>query len=57
MNDDFYEDLDGKSIEALIDALSHGQIPPMGSVTKRQGSAPEGGPQTLTELSYAKDAT
>jgi NADH-quinone oxidoreductase E subunit len=57
VNDDFYEDLDGKSTEALIDALSRGQIPPMGSVTKRQGSAPEGGPQTLTELSYAKDAT
>jgi NADH-quinone oxidoreductase E subunit len=57
VNDDFYEDLDGTSTEALIDAFARGETPPKGSVKKRQGSAPEGGPQTLTELSYAKDAT
>jgi NADH-quinone oxidoreductase E subunit len=57
VNDDFYEDLDGKSTEALIDAFARGEKPPMGSATGRQGSAPEGGPQTLTELSFAKDAT
>jgi NADH-quinone oxidoreductase E subunit len=57
VNDDFYEDLDGKSTEALIDALSRGEKPPIGSVKHRQGSAPEGGPQTLKEVSFAKDAT
>jgi NADH-quinone oxidoreductase E subunit len=57
VNDDFYEDLDGKSTEALIDAFARGEKPPAGSATHRQGSAPAGGPQTLTELSFAKDAT
>jgi NADH-quinone oxidoreductase E subunit len=57
VNDDFYEDLDGRSTEALIDALARGEAPPKGSVKHRQGSAPEGGPMTLTELSFAKDAT
>ena len=50
VNDDFYEDLDGASTEALIDALKRGQKPPIGSVTRRQGSAPVGGPTTLTEI-------
>ncbi|HXP13281.1 MAG TPA: NADH-quinone oxidoreductase subunit NuoE [Stellaceae bacterium] len=53
VNDDFYEDLDGKSTEALIDALKSGKAPPAGSVKKRQGSAPEGGATTLKELSFA----
>ena len=57
VNDDFYEDLDGKSTDALIDALARGEKPPIGSVIGRQGSAPAGGPNTLTELSFAKDAT
>jgi NADH-quinone oxidoreductase subunit E len=57
VNDDFYEDLDGKSTEALIEDLARGEAPPKGSVKRRQGSAPEGGPTTLTELSFAKDAT
>jgi NADH-quinone oxidoreductase E subunit len=48
-NADFYEDLDGPAIEKLIDALSRGEKPPEGSVTGRQGSAPAGGPTTLTE--------
>jgi NADH-quinone oxidoreductase E subunit len=55
VNDDFYEDLDGTSTGALIEALARGDKPPMGSVTRRQGSAPEGGPTTLKELSFAKD--
>jgi NADH-quinone oxidoreductase E subunit len=54
VNDDFYEDLDGPSTEALIDALARGAAPPMGSVRGRQGSAPEGGPTTLTDLPFAK---
>lgn len=57
VNDDFYEDLDGPSTEGLIDAFARGETPPKGSVKHRQGSAPEGGPQTLKDLSFAKDAT
>src|SRR5579885_1056121 len=53
VNDDFYEDLDGPSTEALIDAFRRGEKPPMGSLRKRQGSAPEGGPTTLKDLSFA----
>lgn len=49
VNDDFYEDLDGPSTEALIDAFRAGSPPPPGSVTGRHGSAPIGGKTTLTE--------
>jgi NADH-quinone oxidoreductase E subunit len=56
VNDDYYEDLDANSTATLLDALARDQQPPAGSVKKRQGSAPEGGPQTLTDLSFAKDA-
>src|SRR6185437_14913544 len=47
INDDFYEDLDGASTEALIDAFARGETPPRGSALKRQGSAPITGPKTL----------
>jgi len=50
VNDDFYEDLDGPATEALIEALKRGAKPPKGSVAGRQGSAPAGGPKTLTEI-------
>lgn len=50
VNDDFYEDLDGPSTEALIDALSRGEKPPMGSVKGRQTSAPEHAQKTLLEV-------
>jgi NADH-quinone oxidoreductase E subunit len=49
VNDDFYEDLDGPSTEALLDALCDGKPPPPGSVTGRQGSEPATGRTTLTE--------
>src|ERR1700736_5971458 len=55
VNDDFYEDLDGPSTEALIDALRRGERPKPGSVKGRQTSAPEGGPQTLGDLAFAGD--
>jgi NADH-quinone oxidoreductase E subunit len=55
VNDDFYEDLDGPSTEALIDALRRGERPKPGSAKGRQTSAPEGGPQTLRDLSFAGD--
>ena len=47
INDDFYEDLDPKKLEALLDALARGEKPKIGSQIGRQGSAPEGGPQVL----------
>jgi NADH-quinone oxidoreductase E subunit len=49
VNDDFYEDLDGASTEALIDALRLGKPPPIGSLAGRRGSAPSNGKTTLTE--------
>ncbi len=48
INDDFYEDLDPKRLDALLDALARGDTAKIGSQTGRQGSAPEGGPQVLT---------
>ena len=56
VNDDFYEDLDPSSTEALIDALARGETPPPGSARGRQGSAPEGGATTLKDLAFAKDS-
>jgi len=49
VNDDFYEDLDGPLTEGLIDALSVGRMPPVGSLAGRPGSAPVGGKTTLIE--------
>ncbi len=53
VNDDFYEDLDAASTEALIDALRRGETPKPGSVKGRQTSAPEGEATTLKDLSFA----
>ena len=55
VNDDFYEDLDARSTEALLDALRRGENPPIGSVKKREGSMAEGGKTTLKELSFSGD--
>jgi NADH-quinone oxidoreductase E subunit len=55
VNDDFYEDLDAASTEALLDALRRGAPPPVGSVRKRQGSAPEGGKTTLKDIAVTGD--
>jgi len=49
VNDDFYEDLDGPSTEALLDALREGKPPPVGSLGGRKSSAPAIGKTTLTE--------
>jgi NADH-quinone oxidoreductase E subunit len=54
VNDDFYEDLDGASTEALLDALASDRPPPVGSVAGRQGSMPATGQTTLTELVATK---
>jgi len=53
VNDDFYEDLDGPRTEQLLEALKRGETPKPGSMTGRQTSAPEGGPETLTTLKFA----
>ena len=50
VNDDFYEDLDPKKLEWLLDELAAGRVPPHGSQTGRQGSAPDGGPTTLKDI-------
>ena len=49
VNDDFYEDLDGRATEALLDALRDGKPPAPGSVIGRQGSEPMTGRTTLME--------
>jgi NADH dehydrogenase (ubiquinone) flavoprotein 2 len=49
VNDDFYEDVDGATTEALLDALREGNAPPPGSVIGRQGSEPVTGRTTLSE--------
>ncbi len=54
VNDDFYEDMDAEKTKALIEALRRGEIPKPGSMSGRQTSAPDGGPITLTTLSFAK---
>ena len=55
IGDDFYEDVDGPRTEAIINDLRAGRKPKPGSQIGRQTSAPEGGPQTLTDASlYTK---
>ena len=49
VNDDFYEDLDGRATEALLDALRDGKPPAPGSVIGRQGSEPTTGRTTLMD--------
>lgn len=57
VNDDYYEDLDGPATEALLDALASGKPPSVGSVKGRQGSIPETGQTTLTEVAGADQRT
>ena len=55
IGDDFYEDVDGARTEGIINDLRAGRKPRPGSQIGRQTSAPEGGPQTLTDASlYTK---
>lgn len=53
VNDDYYEDLSPESTRAVLDALKRGETPKAGPQNGRQFSAPEGGPTTLHELSFA----
>ena len=50
INDDYYEDLTPERFTQLLDALKAGKDVSIGSQSGRQGSAPEGGPKTLTEI-------
>jgi NADH-quinone oxidoreductase subunit E len=49
INDYYFEDLTPESFEKLLDDFAAGKKPKAGSAIKRQGSAPEGGPLTLTD--------
>jgi NADH-quinone oxidoreductase E subunit len=50
INDDFYEDLDPKKLEWILDELAAGRVPPHGSQTGRKGAEPEGGPTALKDV-------
>ncbi len=53
VDDDFYEDMDAARVQQVLEALRRGEHPTPGSMTGRQTSAPEGGPNTLTTLQFA----
>lgn len=55
VNDDFYEDMDAARTAELLAALRRGEPPKPGSMSGRQTSAPEGGPNTLTTLQFAPE--
>ena len=55
INDDYYEDLTPESTKLVLDALKRGETPAPGPQGGRQFSAPEGGPTTLTELSFGTE--
>jgi NADH-quinone oxidoreductase E subunit len=56
VNDDYYEDLDAEKVAAILEALRRDEIPPAGSQTGRQGSAPVTGPTTLQNIKSARQA-
>jgi NADH-quinone oxidoreductase subunit E len=51
IGDDYYEDLTVESMKELIECLKRGEKPRPGSQIGRSGSAPVGGPTTLTDIS------
>ncbi len=52
IDDDFYEDLTPETAKAVLQALRRGETPKTGPQNGRQFSAPEGGPTTLTGLTF-----
>jgi NADH-quinone oxidoreductase subunit E len=50
INDYYYEDLTPETFGQILDAFIAGKPPAPGSAIGRQGSAPEGGPQVLSDL-------
>ena len=53
INEDFYEDLDKKKFEKIIDQTLKGETPKPGSYKGRINSEPESGRKTLIELKNA----
>ncbi|CAA7625816.1 NADH-quinone oxidoreductase subunit NuoE [Magnetospirillum sp. UT-4] len=53
INDDYYEDLTPETAKAIIEAFKQGETPKPGPQNGRQFSAPEGGPTTLKDLTFA----
>ncbi len=49
INDDYYEDLNAQSFEALLTALEQGQTPQAGSATGRHASEPLSSPSSLAD--------
>ena len=49
INDYYYEDLTAESLGQIIDDFRAGKAPKPGSYAGRQGSAPAGGPKTLSD--------
>ena len=56
VDNEFYEDMNAERTAELIAALRRGERPPVGSMAGRQGSAPEGGPITLTSFDVNPEA-
>ncbi|CAK0763811.1 NADH-quinone oxidoreductase subunit E [Azospirillaceae bacterium] len=50
IGDDYYEDLNGARMEAILDALARGERPVSGSQIGRRCSCPSSGPTTLTRV-------
>jgi len=50
IGDDYFEDLDVDSTEAILEKLKAGETPKPGSQTGRHTSEPAGGPTTLKDL-------
>jgi NADH-quinone oxidoreductase E subunit len=48
IGDDYYEDVDGPAMVAVLDQLARGESPTPGSQIGRRGSCPATGPTTLT---------
>jgi NADH-quinone oxidoreductase subunit E/NADH dehydrogenase (ubiquinone) flavoprotein 2 len=55
INDDYYEDLTPETTKAVLEALKRGETPKTGPQNGRQFSAPEGGPTSLTELTFGTE--
>lgn len=54
---DFYEDLDGRSTERILEAFRRGETPTPGPQNGRRSSEPIGGPTTLTDRSTYEGGT
>ena len=53
INQDYFEDLDEKKTEEIIQSLLEDKLPKPGSVKNRKNTAPEKGRQTLLEIKNA----